>query len=144
MSRTTRFLSTSAFLAFAAGTAMAQMAGGGMNGGSPSRSMMSGQMGAQMMGSQMMTTEMMHGMAGTMTQMHQIMETMAGAMGPAMDMKTMSGMSAVMDDMAATMKDMAARMRTGQMDESMLKRMNAHLADMAKTAEGFQAKGASK
>lgn len=144
MSRTTRILSTSAFLAFAAGSAMAQMAGGGMNGGSPSGSMMSGQMGAQMMGSQMMTTEMMHGMAGTMTQMHQIMETMAGAMGPAMDTKTLSGMSSVMDDMATMMKDMAARMRAGQMDAAMLKRMNARLADLAKTAEGFQPKGASK
>ncbi|WP_243317110.1 hypothetical protein [Geothrix paludis] len=144
MSRTTRFLSTSAFLAFTTGAAMAQMAGGGMNGGTSSGSMMTGQMGAQMMGSQMMTAEMMHGMAGTMTQMHQIMETMAGAMGPAMDMKTMSGMSTVMDDMAAMMKDMAARMRAGQMDEAMLKRMNTRMADMAKTAEGFRPKGASK
>lgn len=144
MSRTTRFLTTSALLAFAAGTAMAQMAGGGMSGGTTSGRMMSGQMGAQMMGSQMMTTEMMHGMAGTMTQMHQIMETMAGAMGPAVDMKSMSGMSVVMDDMAAMMKDMAARMRTGQMDEAMLKRMNARLAGLAKTAEGFQSRGASK
>ena len=144
MSRTTRFLSTSAFLAFTAGAAMAQMAGGGMNGSSPTGSMMSGRMGAQMMGSQMMTTEMMHGMAGTMTQMHQIMETMAGAMGPAVDMKTLSGMSTVMDDMAGMMKDMAARMRAGQMDEAMLKRMNARLTDMARTAEGFQSKGAAK
>lgn len=144
MSSTTRFLTTAAFIACTAGAAMAQMAGGGMTGSGTKPGMMTSQMGSQMMGSQMMTTEMMHGMAGTMTQMHQIMETMAGAMGPAMDLKTMTGMSTVMDDMAGMMKDMASRLRNGQMDEAMLKHMNARMATMTRTMATFQAKGASK
>jgi hypothetical protein len=65
-------------------------------------------------------------------------------MGPAMDMKTMSGMSTMMDDMAAMMKDMAARMRTGQMDEAMLKHMNTRLATMSKSMEVIQTNGATK
>jgi hypothetical protein len=141
MSRTTRLLTTAAFIAGTAGAAMAQMAGGGMTGQGAKPGTMTSQMGSRMMGGQMMQAEMMHGMVGTMTQMNQIMERMAGSMGQGMDMRTLAGMSRMMEDMAGMMKEMAARMRDGKMSEAMLKRMNERMASMTKAMAALQAKG---
>lgn len=124
-----------------AGFALAQSPGGGMMGGGTKPTMMGGQQGSQMMGGQMMKPEMMRGMVGTMTQMHQMMQKMAGTMehgGQGMDMKAMADMSKMMDDMAGMMQNMAARMRDGKMDQAMLKTMNERLDAMGKSLKPMQ------
>jgi len=144
MSRPVRFLTTAMFIACSAGAAMAQMSGGGMGGSGSTSSMMSGAMSAQMMGGQMMKSDMMSGMAGTMLQMQQVMEKMAGSMGQAMDTKKMSSLSDSMDDLAGMMTDMAARMRSGKMDDAMLARMNARMAAMNKVLDAPAGKGGAQ
>ncbi len=135
MSRATRFLTTAVFIAFSAGAAMAQMPGGGMGGSGSSTTMMPASMGRQMMGGEMMKSSMTGGMTGTMLQMQQIMEKMAGSMGQAIKRKQMSSLSDSMDDLAGMMKEMAARMRNGKMDEAMLARMNARMAAVSKVLD---------
>ena len=144
MSRYTRFLATTGFMTCAAGAALAQMAGGGMGGTGTSSSMMSGAMGAQMMGGQMMKADMMSGMVGTMIQMNQIMEKMAGRMSVAMDMRTMTNMSDAMDDMSGMMKEMATQMRSGRMDPALMTRMNARMAAMNKALDASEPQGSVK
>jgi hypothetical protein len=145
MNRTQCIASTIALTLLSTGFAMAQMPGGGMPGGT-NPTMMGGQMGSQMMSGQMMKAEMMRGMVGTMNQMHQMMEKMAGAMGQSqgMDMKAVADMSKMMDDMAVMMKNMAARMRDGHMDAAVLKNMNDRLAGMSKSLMAMDAKPTSK
>lgn len=128
-----------------AGFALAQSSGGGMMGGTKPN-MMGGQMGSQMMGGQMMKAEMMRGMVGTMNQMHQMMEKMAGTMeqGQGMDAKAVADMSKTMDDMAGMMKNMAAGMRDGRMDAAMLKSMNDRLEVMSKSMKTVESKPTAK
>ncbi len=83
-----------------------------------------------------MNPEMMHGLAGTMTQMHQMMEKMAGTMEQGQGMNT-KAMSKMMDDMAGMMKNMATRMRDGRMDQPMLKRMNERMDGMGRSMKSM-------
>ena len=62
-----------------AGFALAQAPEGHMMGGN-NNNMMEGKQGSQMMTGPMMNSEMMHGMSGTMTHMHRMMQHMAGTM----------------------------------------------------------------
>ncbi len=145
MSLATRFFITTVFLVGTTGAALAQMPGGGMGPGS-NPSMMSGSMASQMMGGQMMKAEMMRGMVGTMNQMHQMMEKMAGAMerSQGKDAKTVAEMSKMMDDMAGMMKTMATRMRDGRMDAALLKTTNERLEGMGKSLAAMEPKAPAK
>ncbi len=135
MSRTTRFCSTAMFLVSAAGAAMAQMAGGGMGGSGASSGTMSGAMSAQMMGGQMMKADMMSGLAGTMMQMDQMMQKVAGRMGQPMDMKAMMACSGTLNDLSGMMKELSVQMRVGKMDPALVKRMNARMAAMSRSLD---------
>lgn len=115
-----------------AGFALAQMPGGGVTGGGTKTNMMGGQQGAQMMGGQMMKSEMMGGMVGTLNQMHQLMEQLAGTMGHDLNMKQMGQVAKMMDDMSGMMKTMAVQCREGKMDAAQLKIMNQRLETMKK------------
>lgn len=146
MIRIQRTAFTLALSLLSTGFAMAQMSGGGMTGGSTKPATMSGQMASQMMGGQMMKAEMMRGMVGTMNQMHQMMEKMAGTLerSQGKDPKTVAEMSRMMDAMAGMLKTMAARMRDGRMDAALLKTTNERLEAMGKSLAAMEPKPSAK
>ena len=130
-----KHLTTLLISTLAAGFVLAQAPGGNMMGGT-NNNMMGGTQGSQAMAGQMMNPEMMRGLSGTMTQMHQMMQQMAGTMkdhGHGMGPKSMADMSKMMDDMGGMMQNMAAGMRDGKMDHAMFKTMNEQMDAMGKS-----------
>jgi len=118
-----------------AGIALAQAPEGKMM-GDKKNNMMEGKKGSQMMTMPMMNPEMMRGMCGTMNQMHQMMQQMAGTLehhGHSMDMKSMDEMAKMMADMGGMMHNMATHMRDGKMDAAMLKTMKEQMDTMGKS-----------
>jgi hypothetical protein len=123
------------FLASAAGVALAQMAGGGMGGSGTSSGMMSAAMGAQMMGGQMMKADMMSGLAGTMMQMDQMMQKMAGRLRQPMDRKAMRAISGALADLSGMMKELSSQMGSGKMDPDLVERMNVRMAALGRSLD---------
>ena len=121
--------------ALTAGVVLAQAPGGNMMGGT-NNNMMGGTRGSQSMAGQMMNPEMIHGLSGTMTQMHQMMQQMAATVehhGRGMGPQSMADMSKMMDDMGGMMQNMAAGMREGKIDHGMFKTMNEQMEVMGKS-----------
>lgn len=121
--------------ALTAGVVLAQAPGGNMMGGT-NNNMMGGTQGSQAMAGQMMNPEMMRGLSGTMTQMHQMMQQMAGTVehhGRGMGPQSMADMSKMMEEMGGMMQNMAAGMREGKIDHGMFKTMNEQMDVMGKS-----------
>ena len=121
--------------ALTAGVVLAQAPGGNMMGGT-NNNMMGGTRGSQSMAGQMMNPEMIHGLSGTMTQMHQMMQQMAATVehhGRGMGPQSMADMSKMMEEMGGMMQNMAAGMREGKMDHAMFKTMNEQMEAMGKS-----------
>lgn len=136
-----QYMAATLFGMLATGFAMAQMPGEGGRPGGSNTNFMVGEHGAQMMGEGMMRSEMLHGMVGTMSQMQDIMQKMAGTVGQGplgANAKSMTDMSTQMQDMAGMMKNMATHLRGGKMDQAMLKDMNERLKTMGKALEPMQ------
>jgi len=113
--------------ALTAGVVLAQAPGGNMMGGTR---------GSQSMAGQMMNPEMIHGLSGTMTQMHQMMQQMAATVehhGRGMGPQSMADMSKMMEEMGGMMQNMAAGMREGKIDHGMFKTMNEQMEVMGKS-----------
>jgi methyl-accepting chemotaxis protein len=121
--------------ALTAGVVLAQAPGGNMMGGT-NNNMMGGTRGSQSMAGQMMNPEMIHGLSGTMTQMHQMMQQMAATVehhGRGMGPQSMADMSKMMEEMGGMMQNMAAGMREGKIDHGMFKTMNEQMEVMGKS-----------
>jgi methyl-accepting chemotaxis protein len=121
--------------ALTAGVVLAQAPGGNMMGGT-NNNMMGGTRGSQSMAGQMMNPEMIHGLSGTMTQMHQMMQQMAATVehhGRGMGPQSMADMSKMMEEMGGMMQNMAAGMREGKIDHGMFKTMNEQMDVMGKS-----------
>jgi methyl-accepting chemotaxis protein len=121
--------------ALTAGVVLAQAPGGNMMGGT-NNNMMGGTRGSQSMAGQMMNPEMMHGLSGTMTQMHQMMQQLAATVehhGRGMGPQSMADMSKMMEEMGGMMQNMAAGMREGKIDHGMFKTMNEQMEVMGKS-----------
>ena len=121
--------------ALTAGVVLAQAPGGNMMGGT-NNNMMGGTRGSQSMAGQMMNPEIIHGLSGTMTQMHQMMQQMAATVehhGRGMGPQSMADMSKMMEEMGGMMQNMAAGMREGKIDHGMFKTMNEQMEVMGKS-----------
>jgi methyl-accepting chemotaxis protein len=121
--------------ALTAGVVLAQAPGGNMMGGT-NNNMMGGTRGSQSMAGQMMNPEMIHGLSGTMTQMHQMMQQLAATVehhGRGMGPQSMADMSKMMEEMGGMMQNMAAGMREGKIDHGMFKTMNEQMEVMGKS-----------
>ena len=104
--------------------------------GGTNNNMMGGTRGSQSMAGQMMNPEMIHGLSGTMTQMHQMMQQMAATVehhGRGMGPQSMADMSKMMEEMGGMMQNMAAGMREGKIDHGMFKTMNEQMEVMGKS-----------
>ena len=138
-----KHLTTLLISVLATGFVLAQAPGGNMMGGSnnsmmggTNNNMMGGSQGSQAMAGQMMNPEMMRGLSGTMTQMHQMMQQMAGTVehhGRGMGPQSMADMSKMMEEMGGMMQNMAAGMREGKIDHGMFKTMNEQMEVMGKS-----------